>query len=207
MFQINIGDFATRFKRGLGIKGRVPVGADETAVPVIIASDLTDPLFAQNPATFVAAGGFIGSTPNFWLIALYNGNPQLVTVIDNIQIGDASTTAPVTPILFYVGRNVTDPGGGQLTGSSGIKNIDVATTPLLLRMQTITRSVSSATNVFGVGGYTQWGQFFPVQNSIGPVIPCGIILYPGDLLGFSMGPEAATVSRFITMHGREFSSY
>lgn len=205
MFQINIGDFGTRFKRGLGIKGRVPVGCDETAVPVIIAENLTDPLFAQNPATFsciLVVGP--GDTINVKFGALWNGiNPNVTAIVDHIVAMDVSTSAPVSPLLFWLGRNVPNPGGGSQQIQTAILNQDGPGTARAILQQCQATNGSNAGNPFAL--WSQIGEYAAPQNGIFQM-DLGAVLYPGDAFGVSNGPEAATVTRVVQLFGREYTA-
>ena len=207
MLQINLGDIGARIVRGFSIRGRVPLGLDETAVPIARVFDFTDPLFAQNPATFVAYNILAGSTPTFANVSLWNGNKNVTTIIDRIFFNDQSTTAPTTPLLLYLGRNVAQPAATAfLPQLTAILNQDNPVGPSALRIQTVNnQNATAATNVFA-GVYTQFGSIFLPQGGF-QTMEIGAVLYAGDAFAIDMGPEAATVSRQVMIFGREFTAF
>lgn len=49
MLEFNIGELATRLRKALGVRGRMPLGLDEHVIPVTLSADVTIPPWRSNP--------------------------------------------------------------------------------------------------------------------------------------------------------------
>jgi hypothetical protein len=205
VLQINVGDIGARIARALSIKGRIPVALDETAVPVAQLFDFTDSLFSQNPATFIANLPIVGGTPNFGAVQYWvPPTINVVAKIDAVILSDVSTTVPVNPLLLYLTRNTSQIAGSSAAQDTAILNQDVGSTQTLpLRTQGKVETANPAANPFAAAGVQLW-QWQAPQGGI-VQIPLGVVLFPGDSFGVSNGPEAASVTRFVTIYGREYA--
>jgi len=198
MLTIQFGDLATRIVRGLGVRGRVPTGLDETVVPVVMAQDLTDRLYAQNPAY---VGGVVSATliVNPWVLVWQNLTPGLIVSIDRLVLQDAQAVAVRATLQVYLLR-----GQAALTQGTVLN----AFTTVFNQQSTV--AIPAAT-VYSTGNPAVLPGVVPQQNFMSVSVPAagstiadvGVVLYPNDAL-IIQGPAVAGSLVTGWWQGREF---
>lgn len=194
MLQLGLGDIATRIVRGLRTRGRMPITMDETMVPVASVIDLTDSLFAQNPATwgFYTVQSFAAQPGR---VLFQNRSALLTEKIDHIQIINAGATAISYLIVLYRSQaNITlaTALNGVITNQPSPQN---TTTPAQ-----ITCSFNNQAGLAGVNSYTL-GNPALAPNQIWE-FDANVVLYAGDAIEIA-GPGVANTMA-ISVTGREF---
>jgi hypothetical protein len=193
MLTIQLGDLATRIVRGLGIRGRIPTQLDEVAVPVVVVQDLTDALFAQNPATFAIPNSAVGAAASVATSTICNNTPNTIVSLDTLTIQNTQAVADTFTVI--IGRG-TVPGGLAKAGAVLNQQSPAAVPPNAF--------VSSGSG--GVGGGSQatvLSILVPAGASVST--PIGAILYPHDCVICNSTVAAVTASMITNWIGREFA--
>jgi hypothetical protein len=192
MLTIQLGDMATRIVRALGIRGRIPTQLDEVVVPVCVAVNLTDSLFAQNPATFAATNSAIGGAATVATVTACNNTPNTTVAIDRISI--QNTQAVPDTFSIILGRGVI-PGGGVKLGAVLNQPSPNFVPPNVF--------YSSANG--GVGGTQTVITSLLVPAGAQVSVDISAILYPRDCVIVNSTVAAVTASMIVNWFGREFS--
>ena len=194
---IALGDLATRLKNFFGLRGRIPSTMDETVVPVLIAGDATDSLFAQQPVTCQGLAVLTFSV-TAGLGMIQNLTPNLVVKVDGVLASDNSAAATAQLLVADLARNQAVLTLGGL-GTS----VQLSLPPVVGANSLPGQSVISSGNGAGFPGVNgkAFSQFkVPAGGTI--YVPMGVVLYPNDALIFQ-GPAVAAVSTSLVFYHRE----
>jgi hypothetical protein len=172
---------------------------DEVMVPVALISDLSDPLFAQNPVTWISQNQIAGSAGFQGNIVFQNLTPGITCIVDRVLL---TNNAAVGELLFaFLDRaEVLVPVVGQ-TFSQAILNAPIGkiggTQPIstVISQRNDRNQPAASSTVATV--------FLAVGTPL--LLPLGVVLFPGDSLWISCGVGVAQTF-LATSYGREFRS-
>ena len=135
MLEFNVGELASRLRRALGVRGRMPLGLDEHVIPTVHTADLAVPPWRTNPRRI--QGSYIVSLGAGTLKPQINvqwQNPLTVTY-------GAKDVFIVTGILLQP-LSVVTATGVAVSGNLAIAQYLPATTP----------AAASPVSLFGTEG-------------------------------------------------------
>ena len=199
MLTINVGDIATRIVRGLGVRGRVPSTLDEVTVPVAILTNLTDPLFSQNP-TIVTGQIGLAFAVNPYYQQWQNQTPNTVIAIDQLLLWDSSAAATAQNIFGTVARKQAFSTLASPSNQTGVMNTQQPTGACVPPMVITTQGNPAVNPLIALPDQFFWR--VPAGGTTG-YLTVGAILYPGDIFQLR-GPGTLAVSIVGQWHGREF---
>lgn len=160
MLKLAVGDLTSRLARALGLRGHSGLALDETVAQVMLTWDLSNPLFAQNPAECAGFAQANGTAALPGIAALSHVSQNLTARVKGMLISNPGAGA--VAVSWYLSRAGSSYGGPLAT--SAILNQPARAGGQLLRPQVFVGNVSTAIGIqaFQIGGCqlgvngTQW---------------------------------------------------
>lgn len=208
MLEFNVGELATRLRKALGVRGRMPLGLDEHVVPVTIAADLSGAPWRTNPVHGEGAQNavFGNLATSDWLIAgvefpVTPGAENSIFVVTGYRLSPIRyTTATGAALPFNSatghfrpnGKTAGLVGGGTtnpLITTERLAPVGTSLVPYQLAVRCYGGRNPNQPSADGLFSYEKAGNVQPA-----PFIPTEIALRPGQALEWVHEAQAAATT-------------
>ena len=178
----NVAEIATRLRRSLGVRGRMPLTLDETQVGVIIGADATRSPFRTTSKVYRIWNSVAPTAGNFAAIELVNGAGGPLVIEQLFLVNRSAAIAAVviagfsTP-LIAAPQAVFAPITGEV-GVGGETNLFGITAPFERNRSALSNSYDLAAS--STGALIQQDFNFTIAALDQIILPVDITLYPSQ---------------------------